>query len=102
MEDGDMQKALDEFTKAIKIGNATAMMFAKRADMLLKMKKPCACIADCDAALEVNPDSAKAYRIRGKAHRKLGHWEEAHKDLATAQSLDYDDDIVDVQKFVQE
>lgn len=88
LEDGDTQKALDKFTEAIKIGNVSAMMYAKRADMLLKMKRPCACIADCDAALEVNPDSAKAFRIRGKAHRKLGHWEQAHNDIAVAQKLD--------------
>merc|ERR1711972_891725 len=47
-------------------------------------------------------DSGKAYRIRGKAHRKLGHWEDAHKDLSMGQKLDYDDDMVDVQKFVAE
>merc|ERR1719188_2919510 len=76
------------------------MMYTKRADLLLKLKRPRACISDCDAALTVNPDSAKAYRLRGKAHRKLGNWAEAHKDLATGQKLDYDDDTVEVQKFV--
>merc|ERR1719384_3091154 len=78
------------------------MMYAKRAELLLKLKRPNACISDCNAAINVNPDSGKAYRARGKAHRKLGHWEEAHKDLSTAQKLDYDDEIVDVQKFVAE
>lgn len=102
LEDGNMQKALDKYTEAIGIGNATAMMYAKRAEILLKLKRPCACIADCDAALGVNPDSGKAYRIRGKAHRRLGHWEEAHKDLSTGQKLDFADDAVDMQKFVAE
>mmetsp|Transcript_25079 Transcript_25079/g.58218 ORF Transcript_25079/g.58218 Transcript_25079/m.58218 type:complete len:411 (+) Transcript_25079:130-1362(+) len=102
LEDGDTAKALEKYTEAIAIGGATAMMFAKRAELLLKMKKPCACIADCDAALKINPDSAKAYRTRGKAHRKLGHWEEAHKDISMGQQLDYDDDTVEVQKFVAE
>merc|ERR1719323_418192 len=87
IEDGDLNKALDKYTEAIKIGNATAMMYAKRAEILLKLKRPCACISDCDAALEVNPDSAKAYRTRGKAHRKLGHWEEAHKVVVVVQLL---------------
>merc|ERR1719191_1042079 len=95
-----MKKALDKYTEAIKIGNVSAMMYTKRADMLLKSKRPLACIADCDAALEINPDSAKAFRLRGKAHRKLGHYEEAHKDLATAQKIDFDDEIDDIQKFV--
>merc|ERR1711933_304500 len=100
IEDGDLAKAIEKYTEAIKIGNATAMMYAKRADLLLKMKRPCACIKDCDAAIKTNPDSGKAYRMRGKAHRKLGHWEEAHSDLSMGQKLDFDDDTVDVQKFV--
>merc|ERR1712118_650566 len=100
MEDGDMKKALDKYTEAIKIGNVSAMMYTKRADMLLKSKRPLACIADCDAALEINPDSAKAFRLRGKAHRKLGHYEEAHKDISVAQKLDFDDDLCEMQQFV--
>eukprot|EP00415_Alexandrium_ostenfeldii_P004370 UN4370 len=78
------------------------MMYAKRAELSLKLRRPNACISDCTAAIAINPDSAKAYRIRGKAHRKLGHWEDAHKDLSLGQQLDYDDDTVEMQKFVAE
>jgi len=100
LEDGNLDAALEKFTTAIKIGNPSAMLYAKRAAVLLSLRRPCACIEDCNAAVAINPDSAKAFRIRGKAHRTLGHWEEAHQDLSLAQKLDYDDDIVDVQKFV--
>ncbi|CAK9074839.1 unnamed protein product, partial [Durusdinium trenchii] len=34
------------------------------------------------------------------AHRLLGHWEEAHQDLAESQKLDFDDDTAELQKFV--
>lgn len=102
LEDGKLEEALAKYTEAIKVGNATAMMYAKRAELLLKLKRPNACINDCSAAIKVNPDSGKAYRIRGKAHRLLGHWEEAQLDLATGQKLDYDDNTADVQKFVAE
>jgi len=102
IEDGDLAKALEKYTEAFKIGNVSAMMYAKRAELLLKLKRPNACIADCTAAIAVNPDSAKAYRTRGKAHRKLGHWKEAHEDIALGQKLDYDDDLVDIQKFVDD
>lgn len=44
--------------------------------------RPNAAILDCDAALKINPDSAKALKMRGKAHRMLGQWEAAKKDLA--------------------
>merc|ERR1712048_349672 len=100
IEDGDMGKAIDKMTEAIKMGNATAMMYSKRADLLLKQKRPMASIADCDAAIVINPDSAKAYRIRGKAYRKIGDWEKAHKDLSLAQKIDFDDGTEDVFKLV--
>lgn len=101
LEDGDLPKALEKYTEAIKIGNASAMMYAKRAEILLKLKRPCACIADCTSALEINPDSGKAYRVRGKANRRLGRWEPAHEDLSMGQKIDFDDDTVDMQKFVE-
>merc|ERR1719217_332346 len=82
------------------MGNTTAMVYAKRAEILLKLKRPNACIADCDAAVAVNPDSAKAFRLRGKAHRRLGHWKEANMDLSTAQKLDFDDDLCEICDFV--
>merc|ERR1719240_694231 len=78
------------------------MMYAKRAAFLLKLKRPCACISDCNAAIDINPDSAKAYRSRGKAHRYLGKWEEAHADLSKAQMLDFDDAVLDVVALVNE
>lgn len=102
LEDGNLDTALEKYTEAIKIGNPTAMLYAKRAGVLLLLKRPCACIEDCNAAIAINPDSAKAFRLRGKAHRLLGHWEDAHKDLSFAQKVDYDDDVVDMQKFVSE
>ena len=39
-----------------------------------------------------NPDSAKALRVRGLAHRMLGQWEAAARDLGAAQAIDYLDD----------
>lgn len=101
-EHGDFDKALASFTEAILIGNVSAMLYAKRADVLLKLKRPCACISDCESAIEINPDSAKAYRIRGKAYRALGKWEEAHKDISLSQKLDYDEGLEDMHNFVAE
>lgn len=36
-----------------------ALLVAKRAAVLVKMKKPVAAIRDCDHAIAINPDSAK-------------------------------------------
>ena len=55
--------------------------------MYLKLRKPNAAKRDCDRALEANPDSAKALRIRGSAHRYLGNYEAAQADLALTLTL---------------
>ncbi|XP_059203042.1 hsc70-interacting protein [Centropristis striata] len=99
--EGDLQKALDLFTEAIKLNPCVAIMYAKRASVFIKMQKPNAAIRDCDRAIKINPDSAQPYKWRGKAHRLLGHWEEAAKDLATACKLDYDEDTSAMLKEVQ-
>ncbi|CAK6975163.1 hsc70-interacting protein [Scomber scombrus] len=99
--EGDLQKALDLFTEAIKLNPCVAIMYAKRASVFIQMKKPNAAIRDCDRAISINPDSAQPYKWRGKAHRLLGHWEDAAKDLATACKLDYDEDASAMLKEVQ-
>ncbi|KAM7372319.1 hypothetical protein PAMP_009496 [Pampus punctatissimus] len=99
--EGDLQKALDLFTEAIKLNPCVAIMYAKRASVFIQMQKPNAAIRDCDRAISINPDSAQPYKWRGKAHRLLGHWEEAVRDLATACKLDYDEDTSAMLKEVQ-
>lgn len=42
--------------------------------------------------MELNPDSAAAYKFRGRANRLLGNWEESAKDLRQACKLDYDEE----------
>lgn len=101
LAEGDLQKALNLFTEAIKLNPCVAILFAKRASVYIKMQKPNAAIRDCDRAIKINPDSAQPYKWRGKAHRLLGHWEEAAKDLATACKLDYDEDASALLKEVQ-
>ncbi|CAF93381.1 unnamed protein product, partial [Tetraodon nigroviridis] len=99
--EGDLQKALDLFTEAIKLNPCLAVLYAKRASVYIQMQKPNAAIRDCDRAIQINPDSAQPYKWRGKAHRLLGHWEEAAKDLATACKLDYDESASALLKVVQ-
>ncbi|CAL2036552.1 unnamed protein product [Caenorhabditis brenneri] len=88
---GDFDAALTHFTAAIEANPGSAMLHAKRANVLLKLKRPVTAIADCDKAISINPDSAQGYKFRGRANRLLGKWVEAKTDLATACKLDYDD-----------
>lgn len=101
LNDGELQKAIDLFTDAIKLNPRLAILYAKRASVFIKLQKPNAAIRDCDRAIEINPDSAQPYKWRGKAHRLLGHWEEAAHDLALACKLDYDEDASAMLKEVQ-
>lgn len=100
MEDGNLESALEFQTGAILLG-PNAMMLCKRAEILLKLKRPSGAVADATAALSLNPDSCKAYRIRGKALRQVGEYERALEDLGQAQRIDYDDAAEEMLKWLQ-
>merc|ERR1712061_237013 len=85
------QQAADLFTEAIEINSGSAAVYAKRGTCYLKLKRPNACIRDCDRAVKLNPDSAAAHKFRGRAHRLLGHFVEAAKDLRLACKIDFDE-----------
>lgn len=106
LEDGKEDLALEKFTEAISLGMATAMLYSRRAQVLFKMGRPRACVNDCNAALAVNPDSAKAYKMRARAYKKLEMWEEAHSDFQIGLKIDYDeqtyDDSLDVAAKTKE
>mmetsp|Transcript_37638 Transcript_37638/g.86919 ORF Transcript_37638/g.86919 Transcript_37638/m.86919 type:complete len:273 (-) Transcript_37638:210-1028(-) len=99
LEDGDKKGALDKLTSAVMVGAPNAMLLCKRGELLLKLRRPKAALQDSNAALKINPDSAKAYRLRGKVNRYLSLWEQAVEDFAQCQKIDYDDDIADIHKF---
>lgn len=90
LSEGNAEKAVELFTEAIKL-NPTALLYAKRGQAYLKLQKPNACIRDCTKALELNPDSAAAYKFRGRAYRLIGEWEKAAKDLRQACNIDFDE-----------
>mmetsp|Transcript_31801 Transcript_31801/g.62530 ORF Transcript_31801/g.62530 Transcript_31801/m.62530 type:complete len:248 (+) Transcript_31801:69-812(+) len=100
LDEGNIAKAIEHYTEAILTEVASALVYAKRGELLLKERRPRAAISDCSVAIEVNPDCGKAYRIRGLACRRLGLWEQAQKDLMLGQKLDYDEDVQEIQKFV--
>jgi len=89
--EGDWDKAVTAFTEAIKLNPNSAAMFAKRGTCFIKQSKPRACIRDCTRAIQLNPDNASAYKFRGRAHRLLGDFTAAAKDLRTACKIDFDE-----------
>nr|DAD18600.1 TPA_asm: hypothetical protein HUJ06_020063 [Nelumbo nucifera] len=101
ISEGKLGEAIDHLTEAILLNPMSAIMYATRASVYIKMKKPNAAIRDANAALEINPDSAKGYKSRGIARSMLGQWEEAAVDLHLASKLDYDEEINAVLKKVE-
>ena len=63
--DGDLEGALAAMTEAL-MGNPSPLTFAKRGELLIKLGRHAAAVRDCDAALRINPDSAKSFKIRGR------------------------------------
>ncbi|XP_051123202.1 TPR repeat-containing thioredoxin TDX-like [Andrographis paniculata] len=90
---GKFQDATEHLTEAIMLNPKSAILYADRASVFVKLKKPNAAIRDADAALQINLDSAKGYKARGMARAMLGLWEEAATDLHMASKLDFDDEI---------
>ncbi|KAF7139357.1 hypothetical protein RHSIM_Rhsim07G0048400 [Rhododendron simsii] len=76
-------------------------MYATRASLYIKMKKPNAAIRDSDAASKINPDYAKGYQSCGVASAMLGRWEEAFKDLQLALQLDCGEKLIAVLKKIE-
>jgi suppressor of tumorigenicity protein 13 len=89
-----LSTALDKYTAAILAAPPSALLYANRANVLLKLQRPLAAEHDCDLALAENPDSAKALRMRGQARKVLGKYEEALHDLSAAQQIDFDESVV--------
>nr|KJB39239.1 hypothetical protein B456_007G003400 [Gossypium raimondii] len=98
---GKLDEAINYLTEAIMLNPTSAILYATRASVFVKLSQPNAAIRDADAALKINPDSAKGYKGRGMARAMLGQWEEAASDLHVASKLDYDEEIGSVLKKVE-
>ncbi|XP_025892981.1 hsp70-Hsp90 organizing protein 3-like [Nothoprocta perdicaria] len=98
---GEFRRAIQLFTDAIKLNPRFSTLYANRASVFVRLRKPNAAIRDCNKATEINPDSAQPYKWRGKAYWLLGHWKQAAKDFALACQLDYDEDTNEMLKEAQ-
>ena len=94
---GDYASALEYYTKALDI-QPSALTFSKRAECFMKLKRNAAATQDCEQALKINPDSAKALKVLGTAQRYLGQYEEACKNLGQGLAIDFDEQSAKVEK----
>ena len=69
----------------------TCRTHTERGERLLNLKKYEASRADGDAAIRLNCDSARAYRLRALAAWNLNDADRAYRDMCESQRIDYDD-----------
>jgi len=100
--EGNLQRAVELYTQAIKTNPRSGILYGSRGQALLELKKPVAAIKDCDIAINKNPDSAKAYKVRARAHRSLGNYEQALKDIHLGQKLDWDESSNKLEHEIKE
>lgn len=112
-EQGDYATAIDYLTESLR-NQFSNLTLCRRAEYLLKLPtpRPNACIHDCSYALNNNPDSAKALKIRGRAYayessveltdRMMEKWLEAAADLRRACAIDFDEETDKLRKEVDE
>jgi len=87
---GDLNKAINCLSSALLLV-PSALLYARRAEVLLLSRRPTAALTDCNRALELNPDSPKALKMRGLVQRAFGEWELALTDLKRGLAFDHDD-----------
>jgi len=99
LESGDHAGALAKYLEALQ-GDRSPMLLANVANCYVKMKQPGNAFLFLDAALEMNPDSAKAHKIYAQAAKSVGNWTTALKHAQTALKIDFDDMIFDLEKAI--
>lgn len=75
------EEALTYYNQAISYYSISPLLYARRAQTFLKLKKPMNCINDCSSALAIAPDHALARKFRGRAYMLMGQWDKAISDL---------------------
>ncbi|CAI5758397.1 unnamed protein product [Candida verbasci] len=58
-------EAIDSYTRAIKINDKNAIYYSNRAQVHIKLENYGFAIADCDKAIEIDPNFMKAYYRKG-------------------------------------
>ncbi|VFQ67184.1 unnamed protein product [Cuscuta campestris] len=101
ISEGNLNEAMDHLTEAILLNPISSILYSMRGNVFIKLKKPNAAICDANAALQINPDLAKGYKVRGIARAMLGLWEEAASDLHVASQIDFDEEINEALKKVE-
>lgn len=81
---GDMAGAIRHYTEAISLAPTNAAYYSNRAAAYLMQSLPGKSIADCDAALALDPTHVKSLLRKGKCSQQMGKFVEARACYARA------------------
>ncbi len=84
LQNGDLDKAMADFNKAISLNPDHAHAYFNRGSTRIQMRRMEQAIADFDTAIRLKPDFAAAFNNRGIARRHAGRIEDAIKDYDQA------------------
>jgi len=85
---GDYDRAISEFTDAIRIEPNNALNYTWRSNSYNSKGDYDRCIADCNQAIRINPNYSSAYNNRGFAYYGKGDYDRAIEDCSQAIRLD--------------
>jgi tetratricopeptide (TPR) repeat protein len=91
---GQYRPALEQIEKAIALAPGQIRILIRRAEILCKLGRYQAALADCGAVLERLPADAEALRVKAFVLRTIQRPEEALVALHSAQSASPDPDLV--------
>ena len=84
---GNPQKAVEAFTKAIKLNPNNEKFYVFRGNAYGEAGNNQYAVRDITKAIKLNPKYAKAYVSRGNAHLRSGSYQQAVKDYSMAVKL---------------
>ena len=87
---GELDKAFADFTKAIELDPQMIMAYQNRGSLYFTQGELDAAIADHTKAIELDPANAVTHYYRGIVFEKLGDKENAEADYAKAKELGYE------------
>ncbi len=87
-KEGEYEKAVVEFNKAIKLDPTYDWAFAHRGEAFRQNEEYGKAIADFDKAIELDPDYAWAFASRGDSYRLLENYDQAIADFNKTIELD--------------
>jgi uncharacterized caspase-like protein/Flp pilus assembly protein TadD len=87
-QDSDFQRAIADYSEAIRIDPTFAMAYNNRGDTYLRHNDPNRAIADLSEAIRLDPNYANAHLNRGEAYMENKWYDRAIADFSEAIRID--------------